>query len=416
MNFNSPQNLRNQFIPVKQLLGSLFCFFSLIPWVNFGTNNMDSQPWSVIFAVGFIFSIIFNVRIPKYLIGISLVLVIGLLISVILSVSPSLFSLLRVSFGYFSIPIIFTAFYNYMKHYGFPFHLFVTVNFVWIFFGILELYYPEVCSSFSPTRTNFGRGVTSLAAEPTFFGIYLFFNSWIILAAKRFIISRSVGLILLINLLAVLFLAKSSMVILFYIVVSGSYFWYHFLRVGTRFSKKILFQTIIVILFLCISLVTSYNLLEGSRLYSLANKLLTNVSIVDLVRLDESVNGRVEALLFSSFGMVNNYFIPGGLETFSDTKAALISDHANGYFYVWVKGDKIMSWVGSHFYELGIFGIVALLLFYLFLCDGSRLSRINLITMFVILFSAIPIGFSLIPMLFAVLAFNKQVFLYNPKI
>ena len=80
----------------------------------------------------------------------------------------------------------------------------------------------------SPNRTSLDRGVTSFAAEPTFFAIILFFISWLIFngISKLDHNTRNTGLIyrigfltILFNLFTILFIAKSATVILLLFLV-----------------------------------------------------------------------------------------------------------------------------------------------------------------------------------------------------
>ena len=48
-----------------KIIGTIFLIFGMIPWVNFGLNNYDSQPWTFIFSIIFL-TLIVEVKLPKY--------------------------------------------------------------------------------------------------------------------------------------------------------------------------------------------------------------------------------------------------------------------------------------------------------------------------------------------------------------
>ena len=91
--------------------------------------------------------------------------------------------------------------------------------------------------SISIMRTDSSRGVTSLAPEPTFFGIFLFISSWILAESKNFIINKKMTIILLINFISVIFLAESAMVFLLFQLVERLLF--SMLLFQKKLSKKI---------------------------------------------------------------------------------------------------------------------------------------------------------------------------------
>jgi uncharacterized membrane protein len=68
-----------------------------------------------------------------------------------------------------------------------------------------------------------------------------------------------------------------------------------------------------------------------------------------------------------------------------------------------------MSLIVSIMYELGIFGIVIIALFFKAMYRNFRGSLFYFVALFVILFSAIPVSFPLITMLFALLVYKKNI-------
>ena len=125
--------------------------------------------------------------------------------------------------------------------------------------------------------------------------------------------------------------------------------------------------------------------------------------------MDDSINSRIESVFFSVIGSLNNFLIPGGFDTFIDTRKDLLETY-NLYNFLLnkVESNKIMSWVGSILYGLGIFGLLSIILFYKAIYQSFRGSSLYYGLIFLILLSAVPVAFPLIPMMFALMVFNKK--------
>ena len=78
------------------------------------------------------------------------------------------------------------------------------------------------------------------------------------------------------------------------------------------------------------------------------------------------------------------------------------------YFFNRYESNKIMSWNGSIFYELGIFGIIVTVFLMKSINNKSRGSIFYMITLFIILFSAVPVAFPLVPMVIALIVYNNN--------
>ena len=200
----------------NKFFGNTLIIFALIPWVSFGLNNLDSQPWTFITAIIFCL-FIKRIIFPKYSKKIFILVILGLIYATSITSSMDI-SIIRGFINYLSLPLLYVAFYNYFIRYGVPIKLFIILNFLWIFFGFIELFFPEIMSLLFKMRTTPSRGVTSLAPEATFFAIYLFFSSLLLFELKNLVNNKKFFILLIINFLAVLFLAKSSMVVLFYVI------------------------------------------------------------------------------------------------------------------------------------------------------------------------------------------------------
>jgi len=399
-----------------KLFGNLFIIFSLLPWVNFGLNNMDSQPWSFIFGIIFLLSLK-KITFPDYSITILVLVFIGLVCAFLRTDYLDTFFVLRATVNYFSLSLFYILFYNYFINYHFPFKIFVFFNFLWIGFGLLELFYPELTKSISIMRTDSSRGATSFAPEPTFFAIFLFISSWILAESKNFLINKKITIILLINIISIIFLAESAMVFLFLVIVISMILisnLLHFL-ISLKIIKKNLVSYVIWICLGYLMLIIAKDLLNETRLFFLINKFLNAQSILEIIINDASINARVESVYFSTIGSFKNYLIPGGLDSFIEMRREILSLMEEEIFNNRVESNKIMSWAGSLLYELGIFGLLIMVLFFKSIYKGSLRSLLNCITLFLILFSAIPVAFPLIPILLSLMVYNKKIQILNQK-
>ena len=402
-------------IDIVRSIGFFFFIFSLIPWINFGVNNFDIQPWSFVFAIIFL-ACLKKLIIPVYSIKILTLVLIGLSFALLATNSINIFFLFRAIVNYLSLPILYVAFYNYFIRYNFPLKLFVIFNFLWIGVGLIQLSFPEINFSFVNQRNvDEIRGSSSLAPEPTFFAIFLFFSSWILIETKNFAMSKNIKILLFLNFLAVLFIAKSSMVFLFYIITITSFlvsnFFYIF--IDLKFLKKEVSSFVIFLIIIFLVFIIFKIFFYNTRLFFFIEQFFNSQSILEIIKTDASVNSRVESVYFSVIGSLKNYLLPGGLDTFVEMRKEILNSMENEIFYNRVESNKIMSWIGSIIYELGIFGIIIITLFFKAIYRNFKGSLFYLATLIIILFSAIPVAFSLIPMLFSLVVYNKKFKTFN---
>ena len=97
---------------LQKSLGNLFCVFALIPWANFGINDLDSQPWSFLFGIVFILSCNSAIKVPPYITLMVFSAIFGLQFSFLVTESLSFFEASRIIVNYISIFVIYLAFYK----------------------------------------------------------------------------------------------------------------------------------------------------------------------------------------------------------------------------------------------------------------------------------------------------------------
>tara|TARA_A100001015_G_scaffold278126_1_gene338019 strand:+ start:3908 stop:5116 length:1209 start_codon:yes stop_codon:yes gene_type:complete len=380
-----------EFINFHYLIGVLFIFFALLPYVNFGLNSRDSQPWAFLFATIFI---LYNYRykldmtnFAYFLIPIIASFVWFFFSSVVLD-----FISIRAMINYATFSFCLIGFIYFLNEYGFPWKLFMVVNFLYIVVAILQFYYPDIVSSIVTQRgtRESGRGVQSLAAEPTAFGLVLFFFTFIYLAASNFKPSRVISYFIGLNIFSIIFLAGSSTVILYLLVAAFiSFFWLNFRL------KLILLISIFIIAFI------AYQYLEGSRILFIVNNLIER-GLSQYIFFDESVNDRLAHVIFSIQGSFMNNLLPGGFNSFIETQLFLMKEY-EGFFYYPNFTYSILSFFGTFVYELGFLGYMIFIYLFFHSQDGTLVRFTTVGYLFVVLNSGIPVSFPFVAILFGIL-------------
>lgn len=387
---------RTKSVSVGYAIGCVALFFCLTPWASWGTNSLDSQPWPFIFCSIYLLVSASLVKVPGsyfYILFFTLFCV-----TTALSLNlVSIFTMVRAVISYLTIPLAMLFFYDFSKRYGFPIKTLVSVNILWLIVGVIETLNPNLVEWASAYRTTVGRGVTSLAPEPTFFAVYLIFSSWILLILSGYKPSRKISLLVVINLLAVVFLAKSAMGIIF---IPFLLLVYYINRNGIGRGGVIFLAFIILSLFAIGYFSQSISVLfSGTRVGYLFGRV-NSLGIAGIVMSDASINVRVEHAVVPFLAFFENDFLPIGFSGYQDFRARVLFGNYDLFSY-YVGGDKIMSWVGAQIFELGFLGVFLMLLLGWSSLNGSGRRFVDVSVLFVVLLSAVPLAFSLIPLLFA---------------
>ena len=386
------------------VFGFLFIIASLNPF--FGFPQFDSQPFSTLFAFSFLFLLLIAgkfFRPQKELIYSLCFIVAGCFIGILTDNHLNLMSLRAIA-GYCSIFLYYLAYDHYLRHFGFPLKIFQFFVLAWILVGILQLIEPSIVSNFVAQRTSIGRGISSLSPEPTHFGIFLFFSSWLILIFKNYKADKANLLILLSALLSVLFLAKSSMTFLFIVIAFFFYCAYLFIR------KRYMQLFLINYIFILLCMLSIVFISPDNRIFYIILKILSEGFY--LFHSDESAFSRLSDIIFPFIGLIENHLLPGGFTSFGK-KFYMFYDLM--FWPTYQDGKKIMSWTMSMWYELGFFGLIAwLYLLKLSLIKASTRSILETFFLFLLLFSAIPALFPL-PIMVMVLLRSRNKILLTPK-
>ena len=377
-------------IKLNYVAGVAFIFFAFLPWVNFGTNSRDTQIWPLLFGLLFLLTS-YRHKYDSKEISIASLPLLALVVWFFFSEKVMDFIALRAIISYLAFTVCFLAFTVFVKKYNFPWKLIVLINLLYLIVGILQTYIPNIVSSIVTTRgyDTFGRGVTGLTSEPTFFGIFLFFISYLYLVKTDFKPNFKISLMILLNVISIIFLTKSSTVALFIILAIP-------ILIITRLSFKMLIASFV---FLTVSILLIPIFLEGSRLLLLFESA-QEIGVVRLIFLDSSINDRVANVIYPLHGFYLNNFLPGGFHSFTNTHAYL-TDYYLGFFNYGSGSTSILSYIGVYVYELGFIGVLFLIWIFFLIQDGSFKRFMDTSLLFILLNSSIPPSLPIIPFIFA---------------
>lgn len=375
------------------LLGVLFLFFSLNPYASILALPTDQQPIVHVFSIP-LFFLFLAARLDR----ISIILFSTALIALVfLCIEPS-FTAARSSYNYVSFFVIFFVALGLFKYtkVNFEFILFLTF-WLWFFVGLIQLFIPDFLTFLvNNPRTTAERGVTSLATEPTYYGVVMLFY----VLFFRIIKPKYEMVYVFLATVAIFVFAKSAMAALFLIL----YFF-----VASFFGRywSIRFFYIILLFFLPLF----FHLLPDSRLKNLLSSLIK--SPFDVVLLDASVNDRFFHIFLSLKGFFVDFGFPHGFTGFAAFAERQLSIYSDIIIVEWFSlSDRIMSGLGAALFELGFIGLVYLFIpmfvMYPLLKYGFGFFLSVIFLFYILYFSAVPIGFSLFPLFLAVVYYNTR--------
>jgi hypothetical protein len=262
-------------------------------------------------------------------------------------------------------------------------------NLVWCTVGLLQTLYNRELLTFalSGGRTTLDRGVTSLAAEPSFYGTvsYMFLMTYVLQRREK-------SWWALLCIFQIVFLARTPLgtVMLAVFLIA-----YVLLNINVR---TVFFSAVVIAVSLYV--VTSTSWLSGSRLGAVAEQVSQDPT--DLIRRDHSTSARFYHIALSLKGAAANGFFPRGYSSWStyfESEMASNSFHYMSSLYEETP-DRIMSAIGAAFFELGIFGLLvpAALLLAIRHHYGSLANRRALTLaagMMLAMLNSVPLGFPL---------------------
>jgi hypothetical protein len=202
-------------LPSKNLLLALSLFttiFTLFPYVSIYSFGTDIQPISIVFVFVYV-AIVFCYGVPFQ--SILVFLMLPFLLSIMLIfLDGNMFSAIRSVLGYATICLTPLVFVYILKRHNRLFILSLKCStIIYLIVGLIQLLVNRNFLSFLLNRasTSDNRGVTSLAPEPTFYGLICLFFILCFIALDI----QNKRKYILILLFQIVILAQSSMIILF---------------------------------------------------------------------------------------------------------------------------------------------------------------------------------------------------------
>lgn len=295
------------------------------------------------------------------------------------------FGLVRGVGNYIGIFLLYVCIIDISKRYGFPLKTILFANFIWLFAGFIEYFGIFSFSSIVNSRTSIGRGVSSLAAEPSFFAIQLFFMSVIYLVFNNYKVNKIQFLAITLNIFSIVFISKSSLGVLFLIITTFS------LIIYLMITKIRVGLVCVALMFAAVITMNSLGIAEDSRMFQLAD-LLANSGVRALFYTDGSLNGRLQDIVVPGVYFINNFGLPAGFDRYGYTELKLVTLLWNGFFWYQPGGNIIMSYIMSMLVEIGIFGVFAYLSLSMAYRDIDLQKFFEHVTIFVLLLAAIPLA------------------------
>lgn len=386
----------------------LTLFFMMFPWLSFGLNTFDMQPW-----LCFLYPMLILLNRKFYAFKEFTPIYIILLATMLISIYESNQYSIRAFFTYFLFVLgIQCSFYIFNERPRLLLKLIVFSDLAWIFFGLIQLFLGIDSLSFLVNlRSSDDRGVTSLSPEPTHFGFHMVFYSWLLILLNYIgcIKFNKMLILLLLNMLTIVFLAKSSMATLCFVLMVSCF----------MLSKLTLRQLTPFAFLLFLSFIIVFELINQdpeSRISQILSGILSDPLL--LVQSDGSVNARVAHWILPIYGAFCDYFSPHGFSVFIDQSSEL-NDELGSYFWYGYETNIIMSGLGAMLYELGILGLLVLVYIYRFILGVWPLNKFvffNFITLIFMMSLAMPVSYPLFGLsIIALYAANRYYHLSEPS-
>lgn len=385
-----------------RILYYLLFFFCFFPFLNILRLDIDSQPNALILSV-FIILVNYKIIINRLPVKLMYIIIVLLLATLLLIFSNFSFEVISSYLSYVSLVVVPLAVYiALIRTNGLSFNFFKKIILIWFLVAIIQkLIYPEFLSflQFRSTGSGLtGRGVTSLAPEPTYYGsvitlfiVIYFFNNFNNRESKKWIYLLFFQIIIL----------SISSTVLAVFGISGILFLF---RKSLNFKlnfKKIVYGFGLFFLFL-IAFPLLNDLFIETRFFKIVTILYETP---ELVLIDESINERLNHAIFPIINFYDNFLLPMGYNHFQDYIILKSTNPSYAVFFENLNLDhykKIMSGYGAVFFELGIIGLFVP--YYVFSISKKMLNQQHLLFLFIVLnlllFTAISFNNSLILFVF----------------
>ncbi|MEA3117339.1 MAG: hypothetical protein QOI13_609 [Paraburkholderia sp.] len=270
----------------------------------------------------------------------------------------------------------------------------------WLIVGLIErLVTPSLMSAFIPNMSSDSvRGVTGLATEPSFYGIYC-----VCLMGLNYLCNSADRRVFMALLFQVIVLAQSSIAVLL-LLIFVSYWVIFFVSI-----KKLVLALLAVLSILWI-IDNVLPQLDAMRIAQLPLDFIADPRAV--LETDASLNARLGHSWFSLLGVFDNWGAPYGFNHFHEYVGKKLGE----VDYIWLgrldANVKIMSGYGAALFELGAFGmlipIAVALAIKRYLRGRTRVAIFVVCYVTTVMFSAIQLSLPLLGIMLGVLlAFSR---------
>ena len=381
---------------------NLFLFCCFFPYIAFlPIFETDLQPYALLLA-----TVLFTISKDRKPRELWFLMLPGLFcFGLLLADEISLFGL-RVTASYISIWLISSATYSVLRADGgvglIKRHLNWSV-YLWLVVGCIQFFFDKTfASSVVPNMsTDHARGVTSLATEPSFYGIMCIF-----FLLLNYTFNNNNRILAAIILFQLIFLAQSSVAILMIVFLPV----YAFIFMSSR--KALIFTALFVVFLPAMSSWALMTFEDNRAIYLLQSILNDPLSVLNN---DVSVNARMSHMLFSLYGFFDNWLLPHGFNNFDEYVAKSLFSSNSGYIWLGLiqKDVKIMSGYGAALFELGILGLILPIAITLIIrrayCNDFRKFLVLSFFLNTILFGAIQLSLPLLAVLIGSYSFAATV-------
>ncbi|MDA8949885.1 hypothetical protein N9H70_04355 [Pseudomonadales bacterium] len=373
----------------------LFCLcFPYVTPISFGT---DVQPWGVFFAIVLSTILLFKGYRFKSIFILFFAPVIASVLLFPFSDHP--FSATRSIAGYISIALIPLVFHYMLRsNYENTIKFLKFAVIVYLAVALIQTFVDANFLSFVLNRmvgSGGARGVNSLSSEPTFYGLICLFLLLTVSALEMTHKNKYICLLLF----QIIFLAQSSLAILLLLIFV---FFYALFNLEVR-SLFVGFLVFIVMVY-----IVSMSDMEA-RFIHLVRQLMSNP---EAILLDGSINSRIGNVYFSLKGFLDSYGVPNGFSAFPDYWSSEIVKQDILFQSAPSAPIRIMSFYGAMLFELGLIGALIPVAYSIIIFkaykDNVRQVLILIFSINAILFTAVPMSFSLVGMYFGALIYKAE--------
>ncbi|MFW3361835.1 hypothetical protein ACN2A0_04130 [Aerococcus viridans] len=396
------------------LLANLLFLFVLFPYVSLINTPFDTQPYALVIST-LIFLVTLlngNDKMPKALLALFMLAVVSF---ILMFLSPqTIFSGFRSVVGYMTLFLV--SYAAYKTFYLIQPKILTFATWVWLIVGIIQTVFSKQFGSvvLPSLRTSVTRGVTSLAVEPSYYAIVMIFILLLneIFYSKGMFSSKQYKNVLLLGSLQVL-LSFSGMGIMFF----ATFVVFKTISIATTKGITSKIRSLVIFLLVTFATITAFTYIP-TLAQSRGGVLLWQV-IKDpwgLIMSDQSVAQRLSHILISGFSIFQNFGIGHGVGQFEikamETMGRLPKPVYNMLVMQGITpSGRIMSGWGSSIFEMGIMGLLPLVLFiYVMKKAIKKADKSVYVTcfgvIFVLMWMAVPYSFPLFAYLMGITLYD----------